>query len=151
MSGSAARPAPTGAGNFLQAIQPEGWARPKGYANGIVAEGRLLFVSGQVGWDAQERFVSDRFAEQWRQALANVLEVVRTAGGGPENVVRMTIYVVDKREYQAQVQEVGAAWKELMGRTWPTMALVQVADLLEEQARVEIEAMAVLPHVTEAR
>jgi len=131
---------------LLEVIQPEGWKRPKGYSNGIVAEGRVLFVGGQIGWDADERFPSDRFADQWDQALANVVAVVRAAGGGPEHVARMTIYVTDKREYLEQLGEIGASWRRHMGRSYPAMALVQVAALLEDRARVEIEATAVLPH-----
>ena len=133
--------------SLLQVIQPEGWKRPKGYSNGIVAEGRLLFVGGQIGWDADEQFRSDRFGDQWDQALSNVLCVVRAAGGGPEHIARMTIYVVDKRDYLGELEAVGAAWRRLMGRNYPVMALVQVAALVEDRARVEIEATAVLPQV----
>lgn len=131
--------------SLLRIIQPEGWKQPKGYSNGILTEGRLLFVGGQVGWDGDEVFVSDVFHEQWDQALSNVLTVVRAAGGGPEHVVRMTIYVTDKAEYLSQRSEIGASWRRHMGRNYPTMALVQVADLVEDRARVEIEATAVLP------
>lgn len=129
----------------LQVIQPEGWKRPRGYSNGIVAEGRVLFVGGQIGWDENEVFHSDDFVAQWEQALRNVLAVVRAAGGGPEHVARMTVYVVDKREYQARLSEIGAVWRRHMGRHYPVMALVVVAGLLEDRARVEIEATAVLP------
>lgn len=131
--------------SLLRAIQPPGWKRPKGYANGVVAEGRILFVAGQIGWDADEVFHSDVFHEQWDRALANVLEVVRAAGGGPEHVARMTIYVTDKRAYLDQIPQVGEAWKRHMGRNYPAMALVQVADLVEDRALVEIEATCVLP------
>ncbi|HWV38376.1 MAG TPA: RidA family protein [Vulgatibacter sp.] len=131
--------------SLLRAIQPEGWRRPKGYANGILADGRILFVAGQVGWDGDEVFQSDVFHEQWDRALANVLEVVRAAGGGPENVARMTIYVTDKRAYLDQLPEVGEAWKRHMGRNYPAMAMVQAADLVEDRALVEIEATCVLP------
>ncbi|AKU92251.1 RidA family protein [Vulgatibacter incomptus] len=130
---------------LLQAIQPPGWKRPKGYSNGIVGEGRILFVGGQIGWDADEVFHSDVFHEQWAQALSNVLDVVRAAGGGPEHVARMTIYVTDKQDYLAQLAEIGAAWKKHMGRVYPAMALVQVADLVEDRALVEIEATCLLP------
>lgn len=131
--------------SLLRAIQPPSWKRPKGYANGIVADGRLLFVAGQIGWDGDEVFHSDEFHEQWDRALGNVLEVVREAGGGPEHVARMTIYVTDKRAYLACIPQVGEAWKRHMGRNYPAMALVQVADLVEERALVEIEATCVLP------
>jgi len=131
--------------SLFQAIQPPGWKRPKGYSNGILAKGRILFVGGQIGWDADEVFQSDVFHEQWAKTLSNVLEVVRTAGGGPEHIARMTIYVKDKKDYLGQLPEVGQAWRELMGRNYPTMALVQVADLVEERALVEIEATCVLP------
>ena len=136
--------------SLLQAIQPEGWKRPKGYSNGMIGEGRVLLVGGQIGWDEQERFVSERFADQWDRALANVLAVVRAAGGGPEHIARMTVYVVDKHEYLGQLEEVGAAWRRHMGRHFPAMALVQVAALVEDLARVEIEASAVLPRAVAA-
>lgn len=126
-------------------IQPEGWKQPRGYSNGILTEGRMLFVGGQVGWDGDEVFVSDVFHEQWDRALANVLEVVAAAGGGPEHIVKMTIYVKDKHEYLDQRGEIGTSWKLRMGRNYPTMALVQIADFVEDRAKVEIEAMAVLP------
>ena len=127
-------------------VQPAGWARPKGYANGIVAEGRMLFVAGQIGWDPTSetpRF-PEGFAAQLEQTLANVLAVVREAGGTPESIVRMTVYVTDKHAYIAAGKEVGAAWRKHLGRHYPAMALVQVAALLEDQAMVEIEATAVL-------
>ncbi|MEW5849149.1 MAG: RidA family protein [Myxococcota bacterium] len=129
----------------LSLVQPEGWKPPRGYANGVVGEGRILFVGGQIGWDGQETFHTDVLHEQWAQALDNVLAVVRAAGGGPEHIARMTVYVVDKREYAAQRKEIGAAWKARMGRHYPAMALVEVKSLLEDRARVEIEATAVLP------
>lgn len=130
---------------LLRAIQPEGWKRPKGYSNGIVAEGRILFVAGQVAWDEEERFHSDVFHEQWDRALANVLAVVRAAGAGPEHIARMTIYVKDKHAYLQEMEQVGASWKRHMGRSYPAMAMVQVADLVEDRALVEIEATCVLP------
>ena len=127
-------------------VQPEGWARPKGYSNGMVGEGRLLFVAGQVGWNptlASPTF-PESFAAQFDQALANVIAVVRAGGGGPEHIARFTIYVTDKREYLAALEEVGAAWRAQMGKHFPAMALVQVAGLVEDAAKVEIEATAVL-------
>ncbi len=129
-----------------QVVQPAGWARPRGYVNGIVAEGRMLFVGGQVGWDPTSetpRF-PEGFAAQFDQALANVLAVVREAGGTPESIVRMTVYVTDKRAYIAAGKDIGAAWRKHLGKHFPAMALVQVADLLEDQALVEIETTAVL-------
>lgn len=128
-----------------RAILPEGWQRPRGYSNGVAARGELLAIAGMVGWDAQEQFVSDAFADQFRQALANVVAVVTAAGGRPEHVISLTIYVTDKREYVAERAAVGAAWRELMGRHYPTMALVEVAGLLEPAAKVEIQGLAVLP------
>ncbi len=128
------------------AVQPEGWARPRGYSNGMVGEGRMLFVAGQVGWDpslAIPTFPAS-FAAQFGQALANVMAVVKAAGAGPQHVVRLTVYVTDKREYLIALKEVGEAWRQHMGKHFPTMALVQVSGLLEDDAKVEIEATAVL-------
>ena len=128
------------------AIQPDGWARPSGFSNGMLAEGRLLFVAGQVGWDPTSKAPKfpATFAAQFGQALDNVLAVVRAAGGGPEHVARFTVYVTDKKEYLGALKEVGAAWREKMGKHFPAMALVQVAGLVEDAAKVEIEATAVL-------
>jgi len=125
-------------------LQPPGWARARGYANGIAAEGRLVFVAGQIGWDADQRFASDDFAHQVRQALANVVAVLACAGAGPEHVVRMTWYVTSRDEYNAALAGIGAAWRELMGRHFPAMSVVVVAALLEPRAKVEIEATAVI-------
>jgi len=127
-----------------ETLHPPGWARARGYANGIAAEGRLVFVAGQVGWDADQRFASDDFAAQGRQALANVVAVLACAGAKPEHVVRMTWYVTSRDEYNASLAEVGAAWRELMGRHYPAMSVVVVAGLLEPRAKVEIEATAVV-------
>ena len=128
-----------------QAVQPEGWARPKGYANGVVASGRLLSVAGMIGWDGQQQFQSDDFAQQTRLALQNIVDVLRAAGGGPEHLVRMTWYVVDKREYLAAGREVGQAFREVIGNYTIAMTAVEVKALIEDRARVEIEATAVLP------
>ena len=125
-------------------LQPPGWARPRGYANGVAAAGRLVFVAGQIGWDAEQRFVSDDFASQVRQALANVVAVLACAGAQPEHLVRMTWYVTSRDEYNAALAEVGAAWRELIGRNFPAMSVVVVAGLLEPRAKVEIEATAVV-------
>ena len=129
----------------MREIRPEGWAPPKGYANGMLAEGRLLLVGGQIGWTADQRFEARDFVGQARQALANVAAVVRAAGGGPEHVARLTWYVTDKREYLARQAEMGEAYREVMGRHFPAMTMVVVAGLVEDEALVEIEATAVLP------
>jgi enamine deaminase RidA (YjgF/YER057c/UK114 family) len=128
-----------------QVLQPAGWARPRGYANGVVASGRQVFIAGMIGWDAQCVFHSDDFAAQARQALANIVEVLREAGGRPEHIVRMTWYVVDKREYLAAGREVGRAYRELIGEYRAAMTAVQVSALIEDRAKVEIEATAVIP------
>ena len=131
----------------FEIINPERLGRPRGYANGVLAPagGRLLFVAGQIAWDERQRIVSDDFVEQFERALANVLAVVAEAGGAPEHVARLTVYVTDKREYQSRTREVGERWRALMGRHYPAMALVEVRGLLEDGAKVEIEATAVLP------
>ena len=126
-------------------VNPPGWPRPSGYANGVVAEGRYLAISGQIGWNERNELVSDDFAEQARQALRNVVAVLRAAGGAPEHLVRLTWYVTDKNEYRAALRPLGAAYREIVGEHYPAMALVVVAGLLEEGAKVEIEATAVLP------
>ena len=129
----------------MQVLQPPGWARPKGFSNGIAAQGKLVFIAGQVGWDAQKQWRQRGFAGQFRQALENVISVLKEANGGPEHLVRLTWYVIDRDEYLSSVQEVGAAYRELMGRHYPAMAVVQVAGLVEAEARLEIEATAVIP------
>jgi len=129
----------------MQVLQPPGWARPKGFSNGIAAQGKLVFIAGQVGWDAQQQWRQRGFAGQFRQALENVISVLKEANGGPEHLVRLTWYVLDRDEYLSSVQEVGAAYRELMGRHYPAMAVVQVAGLVEAEARLEIEATAVIP------
>jgi enamine deaminase RidA (YjgF/YER057c/UK114 family) len=126
-------------------INPPGWPRPSGYANGIVAQGRYLAISGQVGWNERNELVSGGFLEQARQALRNVMAVLRAAGGGPEHLVRLTWYITDNNEYRQNLQTLGASYREIVGAHYPAMALVQVAALLEEGAKVEIEATAVLP------
>jgi enamine deaminase RidA (YjgF/YER057c/UK114 family) len=126
-------------------LQPPGWPRPKGYSNGIAARGQMVFVGGQIGWDESEVLVSDDLAEQVRQVLLNTVAVLKEAGAGPEHVVRMTWYVKDKKEYLAQVREIGEHYREIMGKSFPAVALVQVADLVEDRAKVEIETTAVIP------
>ena len=126
-------------------VQPEGWPRPRGYANGMAASGELLAIAGQIGWDETETIVSDEFLPQLRQTIANVVAVVEAAGGRAEHIISLTIFVKDKHEYIAGGREVGAIYRELMGKHYPAMALVQVADLLEPRAKVEIAGLAVLP------
>jgi enamine deaminase RidA (YjgF/YER057c/UK114 family) len=129
-------------------LLPEGWAKPSGYANGIAAAGRLVFVAGQIGWNpATGQFETDDFAAQTAQALRNVAAVLEAAGAGPEHVVRMTWYVTDKAAYLASRREIGRAWREVMGRHYPAMAVVVVSALIEDQAKVEIEATAVVAEI----
>jgi enamine deaminase RidA (YjgF/YER057c/UK114 family) len=126
-------------------VQPAGWKRPRGYSNGVAAGGELVFVAGQIGWNEQEELVSTDFADQTAQALRNVVAVLAAAGALPQHLVRMTWYVTDKREYAAAAQAIGAHYREIVGDVYPAMTLVQVADLLEDGAKVEIEATAVVP------
>jgi enamine deaminase RidA (YjgF/YER057c/UK114 family) len=128
-----------------QAVLPEGWPRPKGYANGVVAQGRMLFIAGMIGWDANGVFHTDDFGAQARQALQNVADVLKAAGGKGDNIVRMTWYVTDKREYLAAGREVGRAFREIIGHYDIAMTAVEVKALIEDRAKVEIEATAVLP------
>ena len=129
----------------MRIVQPEHWPRPRGYSNGTLAEGRLLFISGQVAWDEQERFVSDDIVEQVRQALKNTLTMLAAGGAKPEHVARMTWYLTDKREYLARAKEIGAVYRECMGRHFPAMSMVEVSALMEDRAKVEIESTAVIP------
>jgi enamine deaminase RidA (YjgF/YER057c/UK114 family) len=129
----------------MDILQPPTWSAPKGYANGVAARGTLVFVAGQVGWSAGERFESDGFVEQAAQALRNIVAVLAEAGARPEHIVRMTWYVVDKREYLASLRDLGTAYREIMGTHYPAMSAVQVVALIEDRARVEIEATAVVP------
>ncbi|HKR24589.1 MAG TPA: RidA family protein [Allosphingosinicella sp.] len=129
----------------MKALLPPGWPRPKGYANGISATGRLIVTAGVVGWNAEEQFESDDLAAQFRQALANILAILAEDGAGPEHIVRMTCYVTDMPAYRAALAEIGAAWRALIGRNFPAMALVGVTALVEPRAKVEIEATAVVP------
>jgi len=125
-------------------LLPEGWTKPKGYANGIRARGETIFIAGQVGWDAQGRF-ADGFVAQARQSLHNVMAVLRAGGGAPEHLVRMTWYVTDIVAYRNSLKELGAAYRDIVGRHYPAMTLIGVAALAEPQALIEIEATAVLP------
>ena len=129
----------------MKALQPPGWPRPKGYSNGMAARGRLVFTAGVVGWDEEEKFGSDRLADQFAQALRNVLAVLACDGAGPRNIARLTCYVTSIDEYLASLKEIGAAWKHIMGAHYPAMALVEVVRLVEREAKVEIEATAVVP------
>ncbi len=131
--------------NAPRVVQPQGWARPRGYSNGIVARGEIVFVAGQIGWNERGEIVSDDLAEQAALALANVASVLQAAGAKPEHIVRMTWYVTDKREYLAAAERIGQAYRRIVGEHYPAMTLVQVAELLEDRAKVEIEATAVNP------
>ena len=126
-------------------LHPRNWLRPKGYANGIAAEGRVVFLAGQVGWNARQQFESADFVAQARQALANIVELVREAGGGPEHITRLTWFVLDKKEYLSRLTELGEAYRSVMARHFPVMTLVQIVALVEDEAKVEIEATAVVP------
>jgi enamine deaminase RidA (YjgF/YER057c/UK114 family) len=131
--------------NPHQTLLPAGWRRPKGYANGMAGRGRLVVTAGVVGWDEQERFVACDMAGQFRQVLRNIVAILAEADAGPQHVVRMTCYVTNHDEYQASVGEIGVAWREVMGRHFPAMAVVEVAALVEPDAHVEIEATAIVP------
>ena len=130
----------------MRTLQPEAWPRPRGYSNGIEAEGRLVFVAGQIGWDETGKFRASDFGAQFRQALANTLAVLKEASAGPEHVARMTWFITSRDEYMASLSELGAAWKDLMGRNYPAMAVIIVAGLVEPEAKIEIETTAVVPH-----
>ena len=129
----------------MKTLLPSGWPRPKGYANGISVRGRTIYTAGVVGWDEEERFAAPDLAGQFRQILLNMLAILAEDGAGPEHVVRMTWYVVSRDEYTAQASAIGAIWRELMGRNSPAMAVVEVARLVEAQAKLEIETTAVVP------
>lgn len=129
----------------MKRLQPPDWPRPKGYANGISAKGRLIFTAGVVGWNANEQFEATSLTAQFRQVLENILTILAEDGAGPEHIVRMTCYVTDKDAYLAEAAQIGWAWKEVLGRHYPAMALVEVSRLVEDAALVEIEATAVVP------
>ena len=128
-----------------QVLHPRHWKRAKGYSNGIAAEGRIVFVAGQIGWNAHQKFESLDFVAQIRQALQNIVAVVREAGGAPEHITRLTWFITDKKEYLARLAEVGEAYRSVMGTHFPAMTMVQVVALVEDGAKVEIEASAVMP------
>jgi enamine deaminase RidA (YjgF/YER057c/UK114 family) len=129
----------------MRTLQPAHWPRPKGYANGIEADGRVVFVAGQIGWDETGQFRETSFAGQFRQAILNTLAVLKEASAGPEHVARMTWFITSRDEYMASLADLGAAWKELMGRNYPAMAVIIVAGLVEPAAKIEIETTAVVP------
>ena len=130
---------------MIQILQPPSWAKPKGFANGIAASGTLVFVAGQVGWTGEGKWEAKDFAGQFRQALKNCIDVVAQAGGTPQHIVRLTWYITNKQEYLSSLKEVGVAYRALMGRHFPVMAVVEVSGLMEDEAKLEIEATAVVP------
>ena len=129
----------------MKILQPPAWVRPKGYSNGVSATGRAVLVSGMVGWNAQAEFIAKDFSGQVRQALLNIVEVLKEAEARPEHIARMTWYVLDKKEYMAAAKEIGIAYREIIGRHYPAMTVVEVSGLLEQDARLEIEVTAVVP------
>ncbi len=129
----------------MEILQPAGWKRPRGYSNGVAAEGRMVFVAGQIGWDETETFRSDDLTDQVRQALGNIVAILAEAGAGPEHITRMTWYVTDRQAYVKAARDIGAAYREVIGKHFPAMTVVQVSALLDEGAKVEIEATAVVP------
>ena len=129
----------------MKQLNPPGWNRPKGYSNGIAAEGRFVFVAGMVGWNAQENFEANDFVDQFRQALENTVAVLSEGGASPEHICRMTMYFTDKQEYLSRLSEVGQAYRDVIGKNFPTMAAVQVVALMEDEAKVEIETTAIVP------
>jgi enamine deaminase RidA (YjgF/YER057c/UK114 family) len=131
-------------------LKPPSWPRPSGYSNGMVARGRQIFVAGQIGWDADGQFRSSRLADQVKQALLNICAVLAEAQAGPEHVVRLTWFITSRDEYLADLEHIGAAYREVMGKQFPVMSVVQVVALIEAQAKVEIEATAVIPDVATA-
>ncbi len=130
---------------MLEVLQPQDWVKPVGYANGIAARGRLVFIGGQIGWNGQCVFETDDFAGQVRQTLQNIVAILAEAGGAPQHITSMTWYFVDKAEYLANLKGIGQAYREVIGRHFPAMAAMQVAALVEDRARIEIQAMAVIP------
>lgn len=131
--------------NHIHVVQPETWPAPKGYANGVVAEGRQVHIAGQIGWTAEAKLISTDFVAQVEQALANIVQVLAAAGGEPSHIVRLTWYLTDKSEYMSRQKEIGAAYRRVIGRHFPAMSAIVVAALIEDGAKVEIEATAVLP------
>lgn len=130
---------------MIEILQPDGWAKPIGYANGMAARGKQLFIAGQIGWNGQCVFESDDLVAQIGQALHNIVAVVAAGGGGPEHIVSMTWYLVDRKEYSARLKEIGVVYRDIIGRYFPAMTAVEVAGLIEDRAKVEIQAIAVVP------
>ncbi len=130
----------------MQFIQPDGWPQPKGYSNGVLAEGKTLYVGGQIGWDENEQFQSDDFSDQVRKTLENTVAILRAGGAKPEHITRMTWYITNKQEYLGALKAVGQAYRDVIGRHFPVMAMLQVVALMEDRAKVEIETTAVIPN-----
>lgn len=126
-------------------LQPEGWAKPIGYANGVLAQGRQIWVGGQIGWNAHQQFESDDLVDQVRQTLQNIVSVLAEGGAEPRHIVSMTWYLVDKKDYHERLRDIGRVYREVIGRHFPAMAAVQVVGLMEDRAKVEIQATAVVP------
>lgn len=129
----------------IRTLQPQGWKPARGYSNGMMAEGRTVWLGGQIGWNGDQVFETDDFVEQVRQTLENIVAILAEAGGRPEHIVRLTWFITDKQAYVSRLAEVGAAYRSVMGKNFPTMSVVQVVALIEDRAKVEIEATAVLP------
>jgi enamine deaminase RidA (YjgF/YER057c/UK114 family) len=130
---------------MIDVLQPEGWAKPSGYANGVTARGKMIFIAGQIGWNEQCVFESDDLVEQTMQTLKNIVAVARAGGAEPEHVVSMTWFLTDRKEYSARLKEIGVAYRSVMGRRFPAMTALQVSGLIEDRAKVEIQAIAVMP------
>ena len=133
---------------MTEILQPPGWAQPVGYANGVAARGKMIFIAGQIGWNAQCAFESDDLVAQIRQTLKNIVAVAEAGGASPEHVVSMTWFLLDRAEYSARLKEIGAVYRDIMGRRFPAMTAVQVSGLIEDRAKVEIQAIAVVPDPT---
>lgn len=129
----------------MEILQPPDWPRPKGYSNGVVARGRTVFLAGQVGWNEQEEFETDDFAGQFRQALLNIVAILKQAGAAPDHIVRLTWFIGDKKEYLAALKDIGAAYRDIIGSHYPAMSVIEVSGFIEEGAKLEIEATAVIP------
>lgn len=130
---------------MLEVLQPPGWAKPSGYANGIGARGKMIFIAGQIGWNEQCKFESDDLVDQIGQTLRNIVAVLRAGNAGPEHIVSMTWYLLDRKEYSARLKEIGEAYRAVIGRRFPTMTALQVSGLIEDRAKVEIQAIAMIP------